>query len=412
MGWVLSRPIGLRLLAFALGVMGYSIYEVNAVHAIQISLPVFLACLFICCLFCHTELVRLRPGPAELSSFYLALAAGGAAGAVLIGLVAPSIFRGVYELPVTLLVLATLVTVLTWIDGAWPIRLLWIGVSACMAAVVVANVHGYRENTLALRRSFYGSLRVVQSPHAGPEQMRTLFHGTIEHGSQYLLPPMRLQPTTYYGPESGIGIVLRECFTGQTRVGVVGLGAGTLAAYGRAGDTYRFFELNEQVIEIAKALFSYLGESKAAIEIVPGDARLSILHDRSLAFDVLALDAFSGDAIPVHLLTREAIDIYRAHLNRGGVLAFHVSNDFLDLAPVVKQLADSVHMRAILVRNHENDESGVLAADWVLVTNAPAVFDNPGIKVHSLGILEHPGLQVWTDGYNNLLQILKRPVIR
>jgi hypothetical protein len=192
----------------------------------------------------------------------------------------------------------------------------------------------------------------------------------------------------------------------------VGLGAGTLAAYGKPGDEFRFYELNSQVIDLAKSLFSYLRETPAAISIVPGDARLSLARDASPAFDVLALDAFSGDAIPVHLLTREAVELYRKHLRHNGVLAFHVSNDFLDLGPVVKQLADSVRLNAVLTRNHANVEDGTLASDWILVTNNPAVLENASVKVHAEPLVLRPGLRTWTDGYNNLLQILKTPSIR
>jgi hypothetical protein len=404
-----KRPLWLRLLAFALGILGYSVYDINALLAVQVSVPIFLAGLFICCLFCHSELYRLRPPAEDLPTFYLIIAAGGAAGAVFVGLIAPGVFSGIYELPAALVLTAFLATLLTWSEGAWPVRLLWIGVTASTLAVTVANVHAYHENALDLRRSFYGSLRVVQSPHAGVEQKRTLFHGIIEHGSQFFLPPRRLRATTYYGPESGIGILLRECIGGPKRVGVVGLGTGTIAAYGKSGDTFRFYEINGQVSDIARTLFYYLRESKAATQIVAGDARLSLARETMPPFDVLALDAFSGDAIPVHLLTREALAIYRQHLAPSGVLAFHVSNVFLDLPPVVRQLAESIGSQAVLVRNHDDPENDVLAADWVLVTNNPAVLDNASIRLHSIPIASRPDIRLWTDNYNNLIQILKAP---
>jgi SAM-dependent methyltransferase len=281
-----------------------------------------------------------------------------------------------------------------------------------MVAVCVANVQAYRDNSLSLRRSFYGSLRVVQSPHAGPEQTRTLYHGTIEHGAQFLLPPRRYRPTTYYGPESGIGIVLRECFPSPKRVGVVGLGVGTIAAYGRTGDVLRFYEINRQVIDIAQSLFFYLRETPAAVQIAEGDARLSLERDTTAPFDVLALDAFSGDAIPVHLLTEEALALYRKHLKPAGVIAFHVSNNYLDLAPVVAQLAHLAGFQSVLVHSHENDDDLTLPADWVLVTNNLAVIGNAAVKVHSEPIPVRKGLRPWTDEYNNLLQILKTPSVR
>jgi len=404
-----QRSLWSRLLAFALGMLGYATYNINTVEAVEVSVPIFLAGLFICCLFCHGELNRLRPEASALTGFYLMIAAGGAAGSILIGLIAPRIFSGVYELPVALLLTALLALALEWNNGHASARILWTGVAACMVAVVIANVQAYHEDTLTLRRSFYGSLRVVQSPHAGPQQHRTLFHGTIQHGAQFLLPPRRMRPTTYYGPDSGIGIVLRECFDSPKRVGIVGLGTGTIAAYGQPGDTFRFYEINHQIVEIAESLFYYLRESHARIEIAEGDARLSLEHDTSPPFDVLAADAFSGDAIPVHLLTREAFALYMRHLKRDGVLAFHVSNDYLDLAPVVAQLAREIGYRAVLVKNHEDHEDLILPADWVLVTRNVQVLQNPAVQVHAKAIDSRPYLQPWTDGYNNLVQILKIP---
>lgn len=403
------RPLWLRLLAFALGVIGYSVYSIDTVEAIQVSVPIFLAGLFICCMFCHAELRRLRPEASGLTSFYLMIAFGGAAGAIFVGLLAPQLFSGVYELPLTLCFTALLALLLIWQNGDWAIRLLWIGVAGCMAAVFVANVHAYRKNSLSLRRSFYGSLRVVQSTHAGPEQVRTLYHGTIQHGSEYLWPERRMKPITYYGPDSGIAILLRECFPSPKRVGVIGLGTGTLAAFGQVGDTFRFYEINSQVIEIAQSLFFFTRETPAHVEIVEGDARLSLERESVPPFDVLALDAFSGDAIPVHLLTREAVALYLSRLKPDGVLAFHVSNNYLDLAPVVAQLAQEIGYRAVEVKNHADPDDLILPAEWVLVTRNSGVLDNTAIRLHSEPIATREGLRPWTDDFNNLLQILKAP---
>ncbi|MBV8865546.1 MAG: fused MFS/spermidine synthase, partial [Acidobacteriaceae bacterium] len=407
-----KRSLWIRLLAFALGILGYAVYSINAQIAIQISLPVFLVGLFICCAFCHGELNQLRPRVQDLTGFYLFIAAGGAAGAIFVGLMAPMIFNGVYELPLALLFSSVLALVSTWSDRNWVVIILWAAVSACMVAVAVMNVKAYRENSLSLRRSFYGSLRVVQTPHAGPDQQRILFHGTIEHGSEFLLPPRRSRPTTYYGPDSGIGIVLREGVSSPKRVGVIGLGAGTLAYYGHPGDQFQFYEINSQVLDIAQALFFYLRESHARIATTIGDGRMSLEREHGPPFDVLVLDAFSGDAIPIHLLTREALSLYLRHLVEGGVIAFHVSNDFLDLAPVVGQLAADAGYRAVLVHNHEESDEAILAADWVLVTNNQAVLQNPAITIHARAIINRPGLRLWTDDYNDLLSILKTPELR
>lgn len=409
---IYKRSLWIRLLALALGTLAYAIYNINSFIPIQASLPVFLDALFICCLFCHGELNRLRPPARDLTGFYLLIAAGGAAGAIFVGLVAPLIFNGIYELPVALLFTALLALASTWPDENWAVTILWLAVSACMLTVAALNVKAYRENSLSLRRSFYGSLRVVQTPRAGPDQQRILYHGTIEHGSEFLLPPRRSRPTTYYGPDSGIGILLREGFADPKRVAIIGLGAGTLAAYGHSGDEFRFYEINSQVVDIAHTLFFYLRESHARISTTIGDGRLSLEREHSPPFDVIVLDAFSGDAIPVHLLTREALALYRRHLTARGVIAFHVSNRFLDLAPVVGQLAADAGYRATLVHNHVDSDEAILAADWVLVTNNQAVLQNPAITIHARAIVSRPGLRLWTDDYNNLLSVLKTPELR
>ncbi len=406
-----NRMLWLRLLAVALGVLGYAIYDINAIEAIQVSIPILLAGLFVCCMLCHGELNRTAPHSTDVTSFYLWIAAGGAVGAIFVGTAAPHLFRGIYELPISLMATALLALVVTWPQRSIGMRLLWIGAICAMTAVLVANVKAFHQDALALERSFYGSLRVVQSRHAGEDQTRTLFHGTIEHGAQFLAASRRHQPTTYYGPESGIGIVLRECFAAPKRVGVVGLGVGTVAAYGEPGDWFQFYEINQQIVDIAQSLFWFLRESRAGIATTLGDARLSLEHD-SQQFEVLALDAFSGDAIPVHLLTREAMVVYRRHLAPEGVIAFHVSNDYLDLARVVKALADDAGYHSVLVRNHRDDDRLVLASDWVLVTNNGSVLQNASVKIHTQQELSTTGLRVWTDDYNNLLEILKTPELK
>ncbi len=409
-GGFYRRGLWLRLLAMALGVLAYSVYNIDTVDdAIQISLPLFLAGLFVCLMFCQGELFISRPEAAGLTEFYLVIAAGGAAGAIFIGVAAPYVFEGIYELPFALFAMAVVALVSTWGHYGWPVRILWVGVSACMAAVFVANVIAYHENSLILVRNFYGSLRVTQSPHAGPEQTRTLFHGVIQHGAEFMTPGRQRLPLTYYGPDSGVGIVLRECLPdAPRRVGVVGLGAGTLATFGRTGDTLVFYEINPQVITIANALFFYVRQSAAQVEVVEGDARLSLEREHRL-FDLLVLDAFSGDAIPVHLLTRESLALYLRLLKPGGVIAYHLSNRYLKLAPVVRQLANEAGYEAIQVKNKEDDDNQIFAADWVLVTNNSAVLENPAIRLRAVPIERRDGKRVWTDSFNNVFEIIKWP---
>ncbi len=422
--WVL--PLAIYLLTFILAFRGQNVYSPvawrrwlivallalgYAVHNIWFSerllLPIFLLGLFVCCLFCHGELSRLRPEAQNLTEFYLILSLGGATGAIFVGLVAPHVFSGIYELPLSLVLTGVLATMLTWRDGAWSTRLLWIGVAGCMLVVFKANVAAYHENTLSMQRSFYGSLRVVQPPDQSEQQHRILFHGTVEHGVQFLSSALSSRATTYYGPDSGVGILLRECFTGPKRVGLVGLGVGTLATYGKPGDTFRFYELNPQVIDIARSQFTFLRDSQAHVSTVEGDARLSLEHENEPPYDVLVLDAFSGDAVPVHLLTREALALYHKRLQPEGVLAFHLTNRYLDLPPVVRQLAEEIGYRAVLVKNRNNQKDLVLASSWVLVTKNKAVLENSTIRAHAEPIKVHAGLRPWTDQYNNLFQVLK-----
>jgi SAM-dependent methyltransferase len=334
------------------------------------------------------------------------LALGGALGAILVGLVAPRVFSNLYEFPLTLLLTALLALAAMWREG-WAARTLWTVAAAAMAIVVVANVRGYEENSLVMVRSFYGALRVTQTRDIGPQQARMLYHGTIRHGAQFLLPPKRKEPTTYYSRDSGIGFALRYCCGASKRVGIVGLGVGTLAAYGKPGDYFRFYEINPQIVSIAQNVFTYLRESPAKIDIALGDARLSLEQESPQRFDVLAIDAFSGDAIPVHLLTREAMAIYFRHLKPDGILAFHTSNSYLQLVPVVKQLANSFGFPARMIENEPDEDNLISTADWVLVTHNQQFLDLPIIERGQQPVRIPAGLRPWTDDYNNLFQILK-----
>jgi len=391
------RGIFLRLLAMALGAVGYAIYDIQLSDALIISVPIFCGALFIGCMFCHGELAARKPERAQLTSFYLMIALGGAIGAIFVGLLAPLIFSGIYELPATLLFIAALAAVLHWKHG-WSQRLLWSVATVAMAVVLAVLVRSYHLNAILLVRNFYGSLRVIES---GGQRM--LYHGTVKHGSQFLAPARQHWPTSYYGPPSGIGLALKDCCAGPRRVGVVGLGAGTLAAYGAIGDRFRFYEINPAVIAIAGAQFSFLRDSPATVEVAPGDARLSLDREPSRDFDVLAVDAFSGDAIPFHLLTREAFAVYRRHLATGGVIAFHISNQYVDLAPVVGAVAGAAGFQAVEVQSMRDDDIGLSSATWILATENRAFLAKPALSAATAVV---PGA-LWTDDYNNLLRILR-----
>jgi len=400
-----QRGFFLRLLAVTLASLAYALYDIQVSEAIPVAIPLFTIGLFIACMFCHGELSRMKPGASQLTSFYLMIALGGALGAIFTGLIAPRLFAGIYEFPLSLFFVAAIALWLNW-EGGWAQKLLWAAVTVAMIVALVEQARGYHKDALVMTRSFYGSLRVVESIRAG-SGTRTLYHGVVQHGAQYSNPAKRMDPTTYYGPESGAGLVLRFCCEGPKRVAIIGLGAGTLAAYGRPGDAFQFYEINPQVIELAKSYFTFLSDSKAAIAIVTGDARLSLEREAGPVYDVFIADAFSGDAIPVHLLTKEAFDLYLRHLKPSGILAVHISNQYLDLAPVVAQLASADGLAARWVHTQKDDAHLYSQSDWIVMTRDAAFFARPEISSAVKNIGERPGLRLWTDDYNNLLQVLR-----
>src|SRR5260370_3231098 len=251
------RGLLVRFLAVALGSLGYAIYDPTHTQSVQVMLPLFCIGLFLCCWFCHGELAVRRPVPRFITSFYLMISLGGALGAIFVGLAAPHLFMAIYELPLALIFTALLAVSALWPQG-WLVRLFWVAAAASMAFVLVRNVREYEKNTIVRVRSFYGALRVAESTNWLKEPYRTLYHGRIEHGPQYVNPPSSLLPTTYYGPDSGVALALTRCPPNAKPVGPTGLGAGTLAAYGKTSDYFRFYEINQQVIQIAETYFSYL----------------------------------------------------------------------------------------------------------------------------------------------------------
>ncbi len=407
-----SRLLVPRLLALMVASMAYSLFRFGIGFPLLITLPLFLLGLFAVCWFCHGELYRLRPRTGSPTRFYLYVAAGGALGAIFSGIVAPAIFTHAYELSVTLAMVSALALVLLW-EQRWSARMLWAVCVALMIYVPVKQARAYSFDSLAQVRNFYGSLRVTENHNPpGAVTTRHLFNGIIEHGIQIFSDALRREPTSYYARDSGVGLALENCCGGgPRRVGVVGLGVGTLAAYGHAGDTFRFYEINPEVERLARAFFTFLRDTPATVKIVPGDARISLTSEPPENYDVLVIDAFSGDAIPVHLLTREAVRVYLRHLKPGGILAFHVSNQHLDLAPVVGMLAEDAGMHAVQINSHSNKARGEFAADWVLLTRNPAVYLNEDVVNASEPITRIPGLRLWTDNDNSLLPLLKVPVV-
>jgi hypothetical protein len=454
---------------------------------IAIQIGAYSALLFCVCMVCHGELARLKPHYSHLTSFYLIVAIGGAAGGVLVAVLAPLIFTGYYEfhLAIWSSLLALVVVLMrdpdSWIHERRPavavalfaslialpetigatdlagvinraaphlapgfiaVTLMsavalqkhsrlarrWPGsvLHGCAVlgllvtgGVLIVNIEGNRANSVVARRNFYGTLAVysVDSNDAGGHYYM-LRHGQIIHGEQYSAADKRRQPTTYYGPESAIGLLMlnhprrfaRDPRQRSLRVGAIGLGVGTIAAYGLPRDYIRFYEINPAVIEIASGrYFTYLRDSGARIDVVPGDARLSMERELAdgdpQAFDVLVLDAFSGDAIPVHLLTAEAVEVYLRELNADGVLAIHVTNRYLDLQPVIQAMAERFAL--VAGRIHQSAAPLVKPSDWIVLARnnsvlGRAAFANKLKPLHSERLV-----RLWTDDYSNLFQILK-----
>ncbi len=380
-------------------------------YDLGMQLAMFLPGLFLGCLFCHGELYRTRPAPRHLTQFYLIVSAGGALGGLFVAVAAPLAFDAYYELGIGLAVLALLAALRFTQLGRVP-GFLALGVLMGVTAVAAYEGLSYHEDVLVSERGFYGVLRVKEYGSPGePSHLRRLVHGTIMHGEQYLHEDRRRFITTYYQETAGIGLAIKSRQEqGAMRVGVIGLGTGTLAAYGRRGDVYRFYDIDPRVVTMAKEQFTYLSDSAATIEVALGDARLTLERETPQGFDVLAVDAFSSDAIPVHLITKEALAVYLKHVKPDGIIAFHVSNRFLDLIPVVSRLAAENGAHAVLVTDDPDDEDDSLRSrtDWVLVSMDPAALKRPAIAAGGAKpVPERPEWRTWTDDYSNLIQILK-----
>jgi SAM-dependent methyltransferase len=416
-GWYRRNPY-LQLLVVALGGMAYGLtVDTTGNMPIWWMLLLFGLGMFTCCMVLHGELVRLKPDPQYLTHFYLTISAGGALGGVFVALIAPRIFRSFYEMPLGLVLCAVLALLALSLDAeaapwfaGWRAILPGAGaaLTVAMALYLGMQIREQARDARVMVRNFYGALKVHDTgPGTDITAVRTLTHGTINHGEEYLNIARRRLPTTYYGPNTGVGIAIREKQKqGSMRVGVIGLGTGTIAAYGRLGDYYRYYEINPLVPPITKGQFFFVPMCAAKLEIAMGDARLTLEKEAPENFDVLAVDAFSSDAIPVHLLTKEAMQLYFRHLKADGILAVHVSNRYLDLQPVVAGEARALGKLARVVDTEDDDTQDIFGATWVLVTSPAMGFDDVEMT-NSAEIESKKKVRLWTDDYSNLFQILK-----
>ena len=430
--WIL--PLAIYLLSFILAFSDSRWYE-RRVYALLFSfaslatlwmltqaeslnvlwqIAVYNLLLFLACMICHGELYRLRPHANHLTTFYVMVSVGGAAGGIFVNLVAPFLFTGYWEF-----YLAWLLTIILLILMLLPrlsthqvnIQARVMGFSFLIVTVLLTFGLNQYQDALFVERNFYGVIRVKELD----DNALAMIHGVTVHGIQYT--DDRARTSTYYVEDSGIGLLLlNHSQRGRgMRVGVLGLGTGTLAAYAQEGDIYRMYEINPVVVRLAEGMggyFSFLGDSKADITVVTGDARISLEQELARGkpqdFDVLVLDTFSSDSIPVHLVTKEAFALYLEHLVSNGVIAVHISNRHLDLQPVLWQLAQEYSLGMVRISRSTRTGDNEFPSEWVLLTHDRALLEIPAIASHSQKYDGyHSLIPLWTDDYSNLFQILR-----
>jgi len=422
------RPLFIGALVLSItwtvSVMSGSVYVPLRWQILSYSLTLFVACMV-----CHGELVKSRPAPRYLTSFYLMVAGGGVLGGFLVTVVATQLLRGLWEYHLGLLATTLLVLWVLFRDrqgeGTRPAPASMVSVGALgvlwlvLAVVLGRSVREASASNVEAARNFFGVLRMQELFQTDPGMHQfSLVHGRIEHGFQFQDPAKRNWPVSYYGPSSGMGAAFllhpSRLSGAPMRMGVIGLGAGISAAYGRPGDTIRYYEINPEVVRLSDKYFTYRKDSQARTGVVLGDARVSMERERqqgqSQQFDVLVVDAFSSDAIPVHLLTRECLETYRYHLKPDGILAFHITSRYFDLSPVLRNLvppgADQA-MQAVLFHDLGRDAQWTDRTDWVLLTANQAFLTNPEVRSRITPWPEAvPRPVVWTDDYSNLVSVI------
>jgi hypothetical protein len=376
---------------------------------LRVAAPLYLVGLFAACMFCHGELARLKPDPSHLTRFYLMISLGGALGAALIAIVAPLVLPGYFEIGIALALLA--LGLLVRLNG--PAR--WGGGAVALAtlALVIRAGHGYSDGVRVMERDFYGVVRTVD--HADPVPYRSMYHGGIMHGGQLLGEAFRNTPSDYFGPDSGYGRLFASLHemqpTTPLSVGIIGLGAGVLASWMRPGDSLVFYEISPRVVDIARREFTFLADTAARTDLVMGDGRLSLEREAPRGYDVLGIDAFSGDSVPMHLVTREAMALYVKHIKPDGVIVFQATNRFIDLLPVVKRLAVELGFEALNVSDAPEGGEGpdywYSGTDQVIVTRNRTLLAWPRLAEAAVPIEDRTSLPTFTDSHHNLLRILK-----
>jgi hypothetical protein len=390
---------------------------------------VYAEAMFIACMVCHGEMARIKPAPAHLTFFYLMVALGGAIGGIFVNLIAPAIFNGFWEFHLVWM-LVTLLTGVAIFRHPGPARptsqkLALIGgwgfACVMLSMSLTENIELHHENAMTERRNFFGVLRVYGSQPGSYEESRELYNGVIRHGLQWMHRKRKSWPTSYYGRSSGAGVAieghpLRNADAAGNdpaqgmKVGVIGLGTGTLATYARPGDQFKAYEINPEVEIVARNYFTFLEDAGARVDVVLGDGRISLetelKENGAQGFDVLVVDAFSGDAIPVHLLTREAFELYWQHLKADGILAVHISNYYINLRPVVRELAGRFNKTVYYVSTEDDPAQGEIGSDWMLITSNPKFMNSKLRRRYSKLPNHDPENILWTDDYSSVFPLL------
>jgi spermidine synthase len=423
--WIplLLVSVGVALVALLLGSTASFWYQVVAYTGI----------LFVGCMVCHGELYRKKPHPNFLTKYYLTISFGGALGGFFVAMIAPQIFSGYWELEiawVVMLVLAGLCIFDTVVIRSRVLDLTaqtgWILMCFVLSLMLYAHIENTKEDNTEQLRGFYGVLTVSEmvfdeKDPTAVRDIRLLKNGAIIHGSQMRLNDSPVfSATSYYGPESGVGVAIRHFPVAKKEltVGVLGMGAATIASLCQDCGDMTFFEIDPNVIAMEEKYFSYLADVRAlgvSAEVVLGDGRIALQQRVAQAepyqFDVLAVDAFSGDSIPVHLLTMEALLLYWQNLSPDGVLAMHVSNRHLDLTPIVVAFAKELDKKVFRVTNKDVDDQAIYSSDWILMTKNDTFLDAISLSDRCVPG-QTPSLPLWTDQYSNILRILQTPETR
>jgi hypothetical protein len=409
----LFLPLG--LVALGVYTRGMTQYEDN-VDVIKTLIPMLCGALFIACMVCHGELAKRKPHPRYLTLYFLMVSLGGAIGGLFVALIAPRIFPNYWEMPIAIAGLSVLIAiVLSYDDDGVPrplaVRAALLIVALSFGVYLARLERRANEEYILSARNFYGVLRVRDDPPGDSVNgIRVLIHGTINHGTQLLGPGGGRIPTSYFGETSGISRAIRsKGEKGPIRIGILGLGAGVTATLARAGDTLHYYEINPLIFQIAQTKFDFWKDCPADKQLYFGDGRLTLegMKD-SENLDFLAMDAFTSDAVPMHLLTREAYATYARHMKPDGILAVNISNRYLDLEPIMAQAAQEMGWTGVIVYDEGNSESYYVSNTWVLLSKSPTVFAHPNFQDGSTSALQpRKGFRTWTDDYSNIIQILR-----